>query len=80
MVEHAEAVKTKAAERAGLAVDDVTFVGIHNRRTDYLEFMALKYGEKSQFHRQATRLRGFGDSINYVIKMLAFWTPSPCQH
>ena len=59
MIEHAEAVKAKAAERAGLAAEDVTFVGIHNRRTDYLEFMELKYGEKSQFNRQATPLRGF---------------------
>ena len=51
LAEHAEALKAKAAARAGLAVNNATFVGIHNRRTDYLEYMEIKYGEKSQFNR-----------------------------
>ena len=51
LVEHAESLKAKAATRAGLDVDNATFVGIHNRRTDYLEYMETKYGEKTQFNR-----------------------------
>ena len=41
LVEHAESLKAKAATRAGLNVDSATFVGIHNRRTDYLEHYKL---------------------------------------
>ena len=51
LAEHAEALKAKAALKAGLTTDNATFVGIHNRRTDYLEHMETKYGEKSQFNR-----------------------------
>ena len=51
LIEHAASLKAKAATRAGLSVDNATFVGIHNRRTDYLEYMETKYGEKTQFNR-----------------------------
>ena len=49
--EHAESIKAKAAMTAGLSVDNATFVGIHNRRTDYLEYMEVKYGERSHFNK-----------------------------
>ena len=55
LVEHAESLKAMAATRAGLNVDNATFVGIHNRRTDYLEYMETKYGEKTQFNRLEAR-------------------------
>ena len=42
--DYAADLKRKAAVKVGKNVADITFVGIHNRRTDYLDYMKSKFG------------------------------------
>lgn len=43
---HAEKIQNEVAAQLNASIDEITFVGIHHRRTDHLDYMLDKFNEK----------------------------------
>ncbi len=58
--DHAQDLRRRAAAKREIPLDKINFVGIHNRRTDYIEYMESTYGERHPFGK-----RYFRDAMDY---------------
>jgi hypothetical protein len=53
-------LRTKVSDERGIPIGDINFVGIHNRRTDYVQYMDSMYGERSPYTKSY-----FRDAMDY---------------